>query len=63
MSFKDPEQEQWRLREGKRGELRTHAQRLDPNLTAFCRECGERFTGSHEELTSKMTTHNETAHG
>jgi hypothetical protein len=57
------EEEEWRKRKGYRNELRSHAQRLDPNLTAYCPKCKKKFQGNHDELVEKMTAHHEEEHG
>ena len=57
------EETDWKAREGQRDELRSHAQRLDPNLTAYCNLCGKKFEGAHLDLVEQMTKHRGEDHG
>ena len=63
MNLANPEESEWRQRAGNRGEIRAHAQRMDPNTRAFCRECQEMFTGTIDSLTEQMVKHYEEEHG
>lgn len=56
------EQIDWDKRKGLRDQLRSQAQRSDPNLRAYCPRCKKLFTGTQQELLSAMTKHQEEQH-
>ena len=63
MRLDDPEESEWKAREGSRDTLRGGAQDMAKDLHAFSQKCGKRFEGIRRDLFDMMTKHMEEEHG